>query len=161
MYISICPKRLLYPFSFLGIFVRNKLTINVYFWALISISSINICIFGPVPYFSYLSPFPPFGHTTQHMGSSFPNQGLNLCSLHWKYRVLTSEPPGKAPPFFRSDHTQIRARMGFPGSSEGKVSACDAADLGSIPGWGRTPGGGHGNPLQYSCLENSMDGGAW
>ena len=39
--------------------------------------------------------------------------------------------------------------------------ACDAGDLGSIPGLGRSPGGGHGNPLQYSCLENPMDRGAW
>ena len=42
----------------------------------------------------------------------------------------------------------------FPGGSDSKESACDAGDLGSIPGLGRSPGGGHGNPLQYSCLEN-------
>ena len=42
-----------------------------------------------------------------------------------------------------------------------KVSACNAGDLDSIPGWGRSPGEGNGNPLQYSCLENPMDGGAW
>ena len=47
------------------------------------------------------------------------------------------------------------------GGSDGKVSACNMGDLGSIPGSGRSPGEGHGNPLQYSCLENSMDGGAW
>ena len=51
--------------------------------------------------------------------------------------------------------------MGFPGSSDSKESACSAGDLGSIRGLGRSPGGGHGNPLQYSCLENSMDRGAW
>ena len=50
---------------------------------------------------------------------------------------------------------------GFPGGSEVKASACNAGDLGSIPGLGRSPGEGHGNPLQYSCLENSMDRGAW
>ena len=44
--------------------------------------------------------------------------------------------------------------MGFPGGSVGKESACDAEDLSSIPGLGRFPGGGHGNPLQHSCLEN-------
>ena len=48
---------------------------------------------------------------------------------------------------------------GFPGGSDGKESACNAGDLGSVPGLGRSPGGGHGNPLQYSCLENPMDGG--
>ena len=44
--------------------------------------------------------------------------------------------------------------------SDGKVSACNAGDLGSIPGSGRSPGEGNGNPLQYSCLENPMGGGA-
>ena len=48
-----------------------------------------------------------------------------------------------------------------PAGSDGKESACNAGDLGSIPGWGRSPGGEHGNPLQYSCLENSMDRVAW
>jgi len=44
--------------------------------------------------------------------------------------------------------------MGFPGGSDGKESACNVEDLDSIPGLGRSPGGGHGSPLQYSCLEN-------
>ena len=50
--------------------------------------------------------------------------------------------------------------MGFPRSSVGKESACNAGDLGSIPGLGRSPGEGNGNPVQYSCLENPMDRGA-
>ena len=50
---------------------------------------------------------------------------------------------------------------GFPGGSEVKVSASNAGDLGSIPGSRRSPGEGNGNPLQYSCLENPMDGEAW
>ena len=50
---------------------------------------------------------------------------------------------------------------GFPGGSEVKASACNAGDVGSIPGLGRSPGEGNGNPLQYSYLENSMDGRAW
>ena len=44
--------------------------------------------------------------------------------------------------------------LGFPAGSGGKESACNMGDLGLIPGLGRSPGGGHGNPLQYSCLEN-------
>ena len=52
-------------------------------------------------------------------------------------------------------------RLGFPGGSDGKESACNAADLGSISGLGRSPREGHGNPLQYSCLENPMDSEAW
>ena len=51
--------------------------------------------------------------------------------------------------------------MGFPGGSEDKTSACNAGDPGSIPGLGRSPGEGNGNPLQYSYLENPMDRGAW
>ena len=62
------------------------------------------------------------------------NKHVNVCDLFW---------------------------IGFPGGSEVKVSACNAGDLGSIPGLGRSPGEGNGNPLQYSCLENPMDRGAW
>ena len=51
--------------------------------------------------------------------------------------------------------------MGFPGGSGGKASAHSAGDLGLIPRLGRSPGEGNGNPLHYSYLENSMDGGAW
>ena len=51
--------------------------------------------------------------------------------------------------------------MGFPGSSAGKESACNAGDPGLIPGLGRSPGEGKGYPLQYSGLENSMDREAW
>ena len=49
----------------------------------------------------------------------------------------------------------------LPGGSDGKESACNAGDLYSIPGLGRHPGGGYGNPLQYSYLENPMDRGVW
>ena len=55
----------------------------------------------------------------------------------------------------------LKSQKGFPGGSEVKASACNAGDLGSIPESGRSPGEGNGNPLQYSCLENPMDGGAW
>ena len=51
--------------------------------------------------------------------------------------------------------------LGFPRSSFGKASASNAGDLGSIPGSGKSPGEGNGNPLQYSCLENPVDRGAW
>ena len=51
--------------------------------------------------------------------------------------------------------------MGFPGGSDGKEAAYNAGDLGSILVSARSPGEGNGNPLQYSCLENSMDRGAW
>ena len=51
--------------------------------------------------------------------------------------------------------------IGASGGSDGKESACSAGDSGLIPGSGRSPGEGNGNPFQYSCLENPMDGGAW
>ena len=54
-----------------------------------------------------------------------------------------------------------RFGTGFPGGSHSKESACNAGDLGSIPGSERPPGEGNGNPLQYSCLKNPMDRGAW
>ena len=51
--------------------------------------------------------------------------------------------------------------LGFPGGSDGKESACNAGDPGSVPGLARSSGEVNGNPLQYSCLENPMDRGAW
>ena len=56
--------------------------------------------------------------------------------------------------------TSLKA-LGFPGDSDGKESACSSEDLGLIPGSGRSPGEGNGYPLQFSCLENSMNTGAW
>ena len=57
--------------------------------------------------------------------------------------------------------TSTLHETGFPGDSDNKESACNAGDLGFIPGSGRAPGKGTGYLLQYSCLENSMDRGAW
>ena len=57
--------------------------------------------------------------------------------------------------------TFLSEHQGFPGGSEGKASACNAGDLGLIPGSGRSPGEGNVNPLQDSCLENPMDREAW
>ena len=59
---------------------------------------------------------------------------------------------------------QQRYHLGFPSGSAGNESTCTAGVTGNsglIPGWEKSPGGGHGNPLQYSCLENPMDRGAW
>ena len=55
----------------------------------------------------------------------------------------------------------LMTTLGFPGGSVSKESARNAGHLGSIPGLGRSPGEGNGNPLQYPCLENSIDRGAW
>ena len=98
-------------------------------------------------------------------------------------RFLTIGPPGTSPPIisdtiiskevFLDSFPSLgqlsglwklgRAHYskGFPGGSEVKAPACNAGDLGSIPGSGRFPGEGNSNLLQYSCLENPMGGGAW
>ena len=60
-----------------------------------------------------------------------------------------------------TDWTLLCARHGLPGGSDGKESVCNAGDPGLILGSGRSPGEGNGNPLQYSCLENPMNRGAW
>ena len=52
-------------------------------------------------------------------------------------------------------------KLGFPGGSDSKEATCSVGDPGSIPRWGRSSGEGNGHPLQYSCLENPMDRGAW
>ena len=83
---------------------------------------------------------------------TFPGQGLNLCLLRPQDLSRQGSPC--------LDFCCL-ARLGLPGGSDGKESACSAGDLGSIPGWGRSPGEGHSNPLQYSCLGNPMDRGAW
>ena len=65
---------------------------------------------------------------------------------------------------FKKERRILTSYLGFPGGSVVKnlpANAAEARDTGSIPGLGRSPGGGNGNPLQYSCLENSMDTGAW
>ena len=78
------------------------------------------------------------------------------------------EPENKLPTSIRSWKKQESSRkastsalLGVPGGSEVKASACNARDLGSIPGSGRFPGKGNGYPLQYSCMENSISRGAW
>ena len=66
---------------------------------------------------------------------------------------------GKIP--WRRDRLPTPVFLGFPSGSAGKESPCNVGDLGSIPGMGRSPRGGHGNPLQYSCLENSHSQVTW
>ena len=80
--------------------------------------------------------------------------GSKSCRLEHRRAKEEGNPPFRTENFWTS-------YMGFPGGLEGKTSACSAGDLGSIPGSGRSPGEGNGNPIQYSCLENPMDEGAW
>ena len=88
------------------------------------------------------------------IGSS-PTQGSNLTTVYFQNFFITQIEtlyplPGTTERF-----------LGFPDGSDGKESICNVGDLGSIPGLGRSPGEGNANPFQYSCLENSMDRGAW
>ena len=106
-----------------------------------------------------------------------PDPGIEAGSPALRADILPSEPPGKPPENGETDH---KARTGcfqevpllyllvkkekvIKGSSgsEVKASACNGGDPGLIPGWVRSPGEGNGNPLGYSCLENSMDRGAF
>ena len=80
-------------------------------------------------------------------------QSTSCKMLGWMKHKLESRLPGEIS--ITSD------TQGFPGASEVKASAFNAGDPGSIPGSGRSPGEGNGNPLQYSCLENPMDRGVW
>ena len=89
-----------------------------------------------------------------------PPRNLHVCRSPSIHGLLVA-PVVKNLPANAGDVRVPVQSLGFPGGSVGKASACNAGDLGSIPGSGRSPGEGNGNPLQYSCLENSMDGGAW
>ena len=79
----------------------------------------------------------------------------------WYRRHRVDSWVGKIPWRKRRDRLPISVFLGFPGVSDGKESTCNAGDLGLIPGLGRCPGEGNSYPLQYSCLENSIDRGAW
>ena len=100
------------------------------------------------------------------MESLFPEKGSNPFPLQWQCRVLTTGLPGKSHKSFvffnpfLSLFTLLGLVACLLGGSKGKESA-SIGDPGSISGSGRSPGEGNGNPLQYSCLENPMDGGAW
>ena len=97
-----------------------------------------------------------FAVVTNKVASNICMHALNGCILSFLL--------GKCLAFKWLDHIVavcLTQTWGFPGGSEVKVSAYNAEDLGSIPGLGRSPGEGNGNPLQYSCQENPMDRGTW
>ena len=117
--------------------------------------------FSRQEYWSRL-PFPSPG--------DLPNSGIEPTSLPLAGGFFTTEPSGKCVcvcVYCVCVDMCVYVCMicvclgGFPGGSDNKESACNEGDLGSIPRLGRSPGERNGNPLQYSCLENSMDRGAW
>ena len=99
---------------------------------------------------------------------------MSICqvaAVYWASLVvqLVKNPPAMQETWFHSwvrkipwrrDRLPTPVSLGFLGGSDGRESTCNVGDLGSIPGLGRSPGGGHGNPLQNSCMENPIDRGA-
>ena len=101
-----------------------------------------------------LSSVPPTYSSVPRKSSSPPPKAPFLCFLRLSRRYKQVEIPAV-------HENQSNTNRGFPGGSASKASAYSAGDPGSIPESGRSPGEENGNPLQYSCLENSMDRGAW
>ena len=87
-----------------------------------------------------------------------PDPGMEPESSALAGGFFTTEPPEKPYIIY---YIIIYISVAFPGGSDGKAPAYNVGGPGSIPGSGRSLGEGNGNPLQYSCLENPMDGGAW
>ena len=87
-----------------------------------------------------------------YRGSSQPKDQTQVSLTESNF--FTNWATRKAQEYWRRDRLPTPVFLGFPGSSDGKESTCKVGNLDSIPGLGRSPGGGHGNSLQYSCLEN-------
>ena len=98
------------------------------------------------------------------MGSYFPNQGWNLghppTPSALEAQSLNDWTTWESICTYSAENKDILLWLGFPGGSDGKASAYNEGELGSIPGLERSPGEENGNPLRYSCLQNSMDRGA-
>ena len=91
--------------------------------------------------------------------------GVETRNTGWEGKPVLRKPTQKCSSLLCRGHSGWvvleSGHWGFPDGSDGKESACNAGDRGSIPGSGRSPGEGNGNALQYSCLGNSMNRGAW
>ena len=125
---------------------RNPVLVHIRF------HSLCVCLSPPIAiYFSIFISF--LEHTHTH----------TLILTHSHTCIVSNTWHG--PQCYRICHsrmtTVVRTFVCFPGSSDSKASAYNAEDPALIPGSGRSPGEGNGHPLQYSCLENSMDWGAW
>ena len=99
-------------------------------------------------------------HVLAIVNSAAMNTGVHM-SLSILVSLMCMPSSGIAGSYGSSISSFLRNLWSFSGGSDGKVSAHNEGDPGLIPGLERPPGEGNGNPLQYSCLENSMDGGAW
>ena len=103
-----------------------------------------------------------FRSTLNHLYTlQYPSQWASLVAQPVKNQPAMQGQPGSIPGWgrfpWRRDRLSTPVFMGFPGGSDNIESTYNVRDLGSIPRLGRSPGGGHGNPLQYSCLKNPQD----
>ena len=134
------------PFAFYSSMTLGKSLTFFCYWEEQNLTPYLICFFCFNLCFTLLL----FTKRIMFIHNIMHQRTLPLC-LNGKLKCLCS---GSCP------HVVVHRKVGFPGGSEVKASACNAGDRGLIPGLGRSPGEGNGNPLQYSCLENPMDGGA-
>ena len=104
---------------------------------------------------AYQAP-PSLGFSRQEHWSGLPFPFFQLFSI-----IMLSQDIGHSSLCYTINPSHLSILYMVPRSSEVKASACNAGDLGSIPGLGRSSGEGNGNPLQYSGLKNPMEGGAW
>ena len=107
---------------------------------------------GQKSLFPHLGLRPSYQYRTKH--------GVHRAWYYLQFQVSTGE-SYSCPPWIRGNYIIEIAFRSFPGGSDQIESTCNVGYLGWIPGSGRSPGEGHGNPLQCSCLENPMDRGAW
>ena len=153
-------------------YVRNEVQLNIN----LQISYITYCCFLWIKKKHHLTTLPRSNPSPEPHQRKINDRGAAISSISnfiiWKkpkqYCIEVScfqlilNPKEQALRFIRTYSICLYIyNICFPGGSDGKMSACNVGDLGSIPGSGRSPGEGNGNPLQYPCLENPMDRGAW
>ena len=111
------------------------------------------------------APAPSIQHHASNLDWRFVSYMILYVSMPFSQIIPSSPSPTESKRLFYTSVSLLLFRIQgygcFPGGSEDKASACNAGDPGSIPGLGRSPGEGNGNPLQCSCLENTGDRGAW
>ena len=110
-----------------------------------------------IPWRREWQPIPVFLPEKSHGQRSLVGYSPKSC----KEVDRTEHEQGEQCSMSKANNAAIYKLWAFPGGSDGEESVCNAGDPGSIPGSERSPGGGNGNPLQYSCPENSMDRGSW
>ena len=133
-------------------------------WILVSVNCISklLIFFSSFPRCDwYVSPLCNYHGCTHHPFSIELLQSILSTLTRVTILKCKLDPVPSILKYFKVFLVHLRFSTRLPWWLNGKESACSTGDTGSIPGLGRSPGGGHGNPLQYSCLENPMDKGAW